>query len=671
MKNLIMALPLIFTPLLGFANQQSAPTPNLYELSIEDLLKVNVSAGTNIDKVYAESPASIYLYTKPMMDDLKTYTIKDLAEVTPGYSSYLGFGERTLVSRGQKASGFDNNHHLILIDGIKVNHSRNGRALIEEELSLFGAAQVEFLNGPASALYGTGAFAGVINIVSEQAKSNESLSKQRVGLGTHNSIRVFNNYSKNNSTGLFNLQFSYQNKDSENLYAGEDESGWKSQNDLKSSYLNASYKLNSTAAKGFGLGLIVMDRNSGMGPGFFGSSAGYHESNELIWNTTITYLKYDKEISNNQRVETKVTSNRSREKSYFAVSTGDEFRNYDIITQLYSFQSDFISEFSNNHSLLVGVQSESRWREGQPDSYEYIDSPSNFSNEFFQGDSDKLNNNAAYIQYSLKRNVLVPTDFTFGLRSDTVDSPTASFNQVSPRMAVVSSLTSNLKMKLLFSKALKAPNLKNILLNQQAIQENKDASLSYSNIPDDLVAEKIENHEIQFIYFKNDFSLSTSFFKNFRTDSIGSATLDGKWVSVNNTGTTEAHGVEVQFNYKLKEYRGFFNTSWAHSNTPDTNHFTDVPEMSSNLGIIYDPIKSPITYGLVVKNISQFKTSNGEDQPSGFDLVDLNIEYELSKNYSFDLDMKNALDVKQFHPLGGVNADPLPGRSVSLNLNIQ
>ena len=670
MKNLTY-LPLMFllAP-TAFAQDLAMANPNLYDLSIEQLLQIDVSAGTNVKKSYSESPASLYVYTKQMLEEMDYYTISDLAEITPGYSSYLGFGERTLVSRGQKASGFDNNHHLVLIDGIKVNHSRNDRVLMEEELSLFGASQVEFLNGPASALYGTGAFSGVVNIVSEQAKSGKLLSKQRAGIGSNNTLNAYSLYSRNNDIGLFNLQFSYFQRDSENKDVGTKTTGWQNQDDRKSTYLNLSYKLKTSAAKGLALGAIVMNRNSGMGPGFFGSSAGYHESNELIWNTTVTYLKYDKEFSDNKRLESKITSNRSREKSYFSVTSLDEFRNYDITTQLYSFQSDFINEFSENTSLLVGVQFDTRWREGQPDSYEYIGSPSNFSNKFFKSDSDKLNNQSAYAQYSLKKKIFFPTDFTIGLRSDTVDSPASNFNQLSPRIAAVASVTPNLKLKFLHSKALKAPNLKNILLNQQAIEENKDASVAFDDIPDDLVAEKIENNEIGVVYFTGNYGLSASVFRNFRTDSIGGATLNGKSVSVNNKGVTEAHGAEIQVKYQNDDLKAFVNSSWAHSNTPNNNHFSDVPEMTTNIGLMLTPPQSSWCYGMVVKNTSKFKTSDGQDQPSGFFLVDFNIEYKADRDYTYDLKIKNLTDANEFHPFNGEEADPLPGRSIILSLNI-
>jgi hypothetical protein len=61
-------LPLIFlwAP-TAFAQDKSMANPNLYDLSIEQLLQIDVSAGTNVKKSYSESPASLYVYTKQML----------------------------------------------------------------------------------------------------------------------------------------------------------------------------------------------------------------------------------------------------------------------------------------------------------------------------------------------------------------------------------------------------------------------------------------------------------------------------------------------------------------------------------------------------------------------------------------------------------------------------
>src|SRR5437868_232 len=90
---------------------------------------------------------------------------KPANDVTAGYSSYSMYGENVFETRGQKAGAFVNNKHLVLIDGIPVNHGRGNSAIIGENFPLFFANRVEFLKGPASALYGTGAFFGVVNVV--------------------------------------------------------------------------------------------------------------------------------------------------------------------------------------------------------------------------------------------------------------------------------------------------------------------------------------------------------------------------------------------------------------------------------------------------------------------------------------------------------------------------
>lgn len=114
------------------------------DLSLGDIfdLDVEVTVASKKAEKISDAPGVIIAYTDKDMENLGYYTIRDLANLTSGYSSFRSIGEITLETRGQKTAGFDNNKHLLLVDGIPVRHVRAGKAPVEEEISLFGMKRV-------------------------------------------------------------------------------------------------------------------------------------------------------------------------------------------------------------------------------------------------------------------------------------------------------------------------------------------------------------------------------------------------------------------------------------------------------------------------------------------------------------------------------------------------
>ena len=87
--------------------------------------------------------------------------------------SYLG-------ARGFSRPSDYNNRILILVDGHSVNEGVFGAAPLELPIDLTSLERIEVVRGPGSALYGTGAVFGVINLVT---RSGAAIS------GTHATVR--------------------------------------------------------------------------------------------------------------------------------------------------------------------------------------------------------------------------------------------------------------------------------------------------------------------------------------------------------------------------------------------------------------------------------------------------------------------------------------------------
>jgi iron complex outermembrane receptor protein len=91
-------------------------------------------------------------------------TLSDLLRDLPGIYVWKSPEGRDLASfRGVISA--DNNKILLLVDGVPWYDGTYTHAFVDEYLPLANVRQVEVIKGPGSAIYGTNAFSGVINVV--------------------------------------------------------------------------------------------------------------------------------------------------------------------------------------------------------------------------------------------------------------------------------------------------------------------------------------------------------------------------------------------------------------------------------------------------------------------------------------------------------------------------
>jgi outer membrane receptor for ferrienterochelin and colicins len=140
----------------------------LLQLSLEDLINTPVVTASRQSETRAQSPAHIMVITREQIRQRRYRNLADLMEDLPGVD----------FMRGTKSSAYNNfavqgysasNKILVMLDGVRVGHPAGGTFPIAENFALYPAKQVEILFGPAAALYGADAVAGVINIITDTA----------------------------------------------------------------------------------------------------------------------------------------------------------------------------------------------------------------------------------------------------------------------------------------------------------------------------------------------------------------------------------------------------------------------------------------------------------------------------------------------------------------------
>ncbi|HJV23613.1 MAG TPA: TonB-dependent receptor [Holophagaceae bacterium] len=131
--------------------------------SLKALMKVPVTSATKLEQSPAEAPAVVEVAPRDEIQGYGWETLNDVLYAQPGFAPSQDYDRRTVSARGVY-EGWNNNHLLLLVDGLPFNEPIYGSALTMEPTPLWMLRSVEVLRGPGSALYGSNAVNGVVSL---------------------------------------------------------------------------------------------------------------------------------------------------------------------------------------------------------------------------------------------------------------------------------------------------------------------------------------------------------------------------------------------------------------------------------------------------------------------------------------------------------------------------
>ena len=146
---------------------QEAVTKRLLEMSLAELMEVEVITPAKSAQKISDAPGTIQVITKEQIRERGYVNLLDLLSAMPGIDVHRNAPSTytQVVTRGISGS----NSLIIMQNGVRVNSPTEDLIPIQNNFPLFHAKRVEIVYGPASSLYGADAFAGVINIITEDA----------------------------------------------------------------------------------------------------------------------------------------------------------------------------------------------------------------------------------------------------------------------------------------------------------------------------------------------------------------------------------------------------------------------------------------------------------------------------------------------------------------------
>jgi outer membrane receptor protein involved in Fe transport len=191
-----------------------------------DLLQgqVTVSA-TKIAKKTNEAPNIVSVISDKQIKDYGRISINDILYQLPGFAPSQINDRRTVTSRGLY-EGWNNNHLLMLVDGVQHNDLFYGSALTWEITPLNMIKSLEVIRGPGSALYGSNATNGVISLNTYSGSDLNGALKLRARMGDYGT-RIYDLITGNKGK-MFSHVVSYNSYETDgNNYTNYDGSGRK------------------------------------------------------------------------------------------------------------------------------------------------------------------------------------------------------------------------------------------------------------------------------------------------------------------------------------------------------------------------------------------------------------------------------------------------------------
>ena len=196
-----------------------------------------------------QSANAVTVIDREQLQNRLALNVTDLLRDVPGVAvSRTGvLGSQTQV----RMRGAEANHVMVLIDGIEVNDPSLGDEANWANLSATDIERIEVMRGPQSALYGSDALAGVVNIQTARARK-PATAELFSEMGSFSTNRSGLNLGFSNPTLHARLSAHHLETDGENISRVGDE---------KDGYRNNTVNLSAGARVGQNLSLSLVARD--------------------------------------------------------------------------------------------------------------------------------------------------------------------------------------------------------------------------------------------------------------------------------------------------------------------------------------------------------------------------------------------------------------------------
>ena len=619
-----------------FAEQQEPnEQADLFEMSLEDLMEVEVYTASKYKQKITEAPSSVTIVTAEEIRRYGYRTLLDILNSVPGFYKTYDRNYGYIGVRGLGRPGDYNSRIQMLIDGHRINENISDSLWLVNDFyfDVDLIDRIEIIRGPGSSLYGSNALFAVINIITKSGKDYKGLelSSEWGSFDTERGRITYGNTFDNNSVDLL-LSVGTFDRDGDTLY-------YKEFDDPSTNYGNVENdddRFNNFLVKSsFGdLSFIAthVEREKGIPTAPWGTV--FADRGTRTWDTyTLLGLIYQHEFPEELTIKGKLSYNHYNYWGNWMADWGGLYVCKEAWKgRWWIGELQFTKKLSDRHKLVWGAETQYNVRQDQKDFDDW---------DVYLDDRRHSKSWGMYIQdeFRISDNLILNA----GVRQDYYDSFGFTVN---PRIGVIYNPYEGTAVKLIFGKAFRAPSAYELYYNDGDNSQKANPNLK---------PEKIKTYELILEQRVNqNLNGSISAFYNTIENLIDQTTDpgDGLIQFQNLSEEVTAKGFEAALDGKWDNgMRGRIGYSFVRT-LDKTNRasLANSPKHMFNFNLIYPLIKEKLFAGIETKWTGKRKTLTN-DHIDDTVITNLTLTYEnVIKNLEVQVGIYNLFDEKYGHP---------------------
>ena len=622
------------------------PATPVEDFPLDALLNTRISTAAKYEQRVTDVPASVAVITAEEIARNGWHTLADALASVPGATLTYDRGYTNVGIRGVGLPGDYSNRLLILLNGQPMVDGTVG--LIDAGtalgVNLSSLARIEFVRGPGSVLYGSGAMFGVINLV---LKSEQEASSVMIGGGSHHTTTASGRFAHDLIGGFsMSIAGSVQNDQGQNLFFPEFASA-ENNNGVSVGHDYDNYRNLMGTIAGHGLRFLALtsSRTKGIPTGWFGTT--FNRQQQVTDGRSLLSLTTEHRTSATSQVFLRTSYDRFDYHGQFPYA--DQMsRDHALSTRL-NADLRYVWDAKPNHRVTLGA--------------EYVDNVRARYTTFLAGGEHSIGSpfsvGSVYAQSEFQpmRSLSVTT----GVRYDRYARGTDTTN---PRVAVVWHADSANTLKVLYGRAFRLPT----------VFERGFEDASQNFVPSqNLQPEKLRQYEVVWEgRLSPEVLISVSPYRLHMTGLIKQQTNTGTGITqYQNLSDVISQGVELQADYRRSD--GLWSyASYSRQDARDGGlRMLNSPANLAKAGIS-TPTSRTLQGALELTYESGRKTIAG-NETSGVMLANLTLSAALHSSLRVSVTARNLMNTRYATPGGIAHPEdtiPQDGRSFILKLRL-
>jgi len=700
-------LLLLFSALLS--RYAMADMDDLMTLSLEELLNVKVvTAASGFDQNTRRAPATVTVITNEEWQAKGSRLLSDVLATVPGLhvsKPQVEYQHKKFYIRG--LSGHSSSQIKLLIDGESLELMQNGGIFHGFHMPLNGFKRIEVVKGPGSAIYGSDAFAGIINLVTFKQREIESQLGGRAG--SFNTYDFFARSEFDIKDSHFQWSFDYiKSSDDKNRIVSSDlqsifDGIFGTMASMAPGRIDEHYEILVMNAK-WQLDNLSLDyfswRNFEMG---LGAGIAQALDNKGYATTHANHYKLQYDFSDNINVEgtLKATFSYKQQKNQtylnvFPAGTvlpigadgNADFVNpagFTLFTDGYigrPIQFGETMTYNLNHLINTSETNKVRWELGYEKQNFQVQEYKNFGPGILNGTqgvvSGQLTNvsgtpyvylpntsrNFHYLSLQDEWQIEEYLQLTMGIRYDNYSDFGTTIN---PRFGLIWNLTDSLAVKLFAGSAFKTPTY------SQLYGQNNPVGIGNPKLGPENIDTMETGFNAEYLIDEN-LLMSFSLFQ-YKAKDLVDFVVDGQLQGnvAQNTGKQLGQGGEFAIKWKPQtSITVDFNYSFLSTEDNQGNSITDIPEQLAYFSFNWS-ISDHWNWNIDSKWVADRKRNSLDPRPelANYNWVNTKLlRRNIINNLDIAVTVNNLFDTDAKEPSNGSIADdyPLPGRQLLLEI---